>query len=405
MPKTKAQVKVRMQKRARVPQRSLSSRSNPTFGAVSTINTAPVAIGNSMRGSAPQIMRSANDSVRVIGRDFAQTAYNSGTVTNWLPVAGFPVTPNCFVSSVLRNYCQMYNKFKFNKLRIHYITSSPTSSSGDVLFQVNAGRSDPLPNWTGSNFLPYALSKPETIIGPQWTNHTMEIVPKGPFRNLDLGQNLDIDYQAQGEVFMYSKTSSTDSPGYLLIDYDITFAEMAINPKQGLLPNPLLLLQPCQLTWATTAYTANTTAVQLLSFGTTGSGNTTIPAISSSTAFKPGDIYKYSIDATNTNTGGWTFGSGSATLSTLISETVNGTSTAMTLVDGYTLYLVAQSATNVIPFTNIACAFTASSRLTAGATYTAAAYNDNSHSPNAGVWLMGFISYVGSINPNSLQQQ
>jgi hypothetical protein len=405
MPKAKAQAKVRMQRRTRNTRGGISSRSNPTFGAVSTISTAPVAIGNSMRGATPTVVRTSNDSVRLIGRDFAQTAYNSGTATNWLPVAGFPLTPNCFVSSVLRNYCQMYNKFKFNKLRLHYITSSPTSSSGDVLFQVNANRTDPLPNWTGANFLPYALSKPETVIGPQWTNHTMEITPKGPARTLDLGQNIDTDYQAQGEVFLYSKTSSTDSPGYLMIDYDVSFFEQSINPKQGLLPNPLLLLQPIQLVWTTLALTANTTQ-PIPIIGTRGPGGTAISAITSASAFRAGDIYKFVVDLTNTNMSAYTVSAGSLpTAATLLDEQVNNVNTAITLTDGYTIYITIYSATSMTFHPTFAQAITGSQRLISGVTATPNTYAETSSVPSAGVWLMGYTSYVGSINPASLQQQ
>ena len=404
MPKTKAPMRKKPKQRAIAPRR-ISQPTNPTFGAVSTINTAPVAIGNSMRGARAQVIRSSNDTVRLVGRDFAQTAYNSGSSTNWLLVAGFPLTPNCFVSSTLRNYCQMYNKFKFNRVRIHYITSSPTSSNGDVLFQVNANRTDPIPNWTGTNFLPYALSKPETIIGPQWTNHTMDIVPKGPFRNLDLGQNLDTDYQAQGEVFLYSKTSSTDSPGYLLIDYDITFAEMSINPKQGLLPNPLLLYQPVQFTWSTAGLTANST-VMTASVGTRGPGNTLITALTSASSFRSGDIYKFVVDVTNSNFSAMTVSAGAApTAATFFDETLNSVNTAISMADGFTCYVLVENSTSVCFYGTLAQAQTSSQRFLSGFTGTPNTYAEASGVPNAGIWLMGFVSYVTTVNPNSLQQQ
>jgi hypothetical protein len=383
----------------------LSRPSNPTFGAVSTINTAPVAIGNSMRGVKAQVVQSSADQVRLVGRDFAQTAYNSGTVTNWLPVAGFPLTPNCFVSSTLRNYCQMYNKFKFNRVRLHYITSSPTSSSGDVLFQVNANRDDPIPNWTGANFLPYALSKPETIIGPQWTNHTMEITPKGPARTLDLGQNTDLDYQAQGEVFLYSKTASTDSPGYLLIDYDVTFYEQSINPKLSILPNPLLLWQTVQFVFPTTALTVNVTTVKTNS-GTRGSGGTVVPATTSSSSWKAGDLFKFAFDVTNTNYAAMTVSAGAApTAATMFVENISGLNKAITLVDGYTCYVLVVSSTDIRFFGSIAQALTISQSWVAGVTMTPNTYGETAGVPSAGCWIQGSMSYVGSVNPDSMQQQ
>lgn len=405
MSKAKVGMRKKQQPKRRPAAGRISRPANPTFGPVSTINTAPVAIGNSMRGIKAQVVTATADQVRVVGRDFAQTAASSGTASGWLLVAGFPLTPNCFVSSTLRNYCQMYNKFKFNRVRVHYITSSPTNSTGDVMFQVNASRSDPVANWTGANFLPYALSKPETVIGPQWTNHTMEITPKGPPRTLDLGQNVDVDYQAQGEVFLYSKTASVDSPGYLLIDYDITFFEQSINPKQGLLPNPNLLWKPCQLIIpALAAYTANTSVLSFTA-GSRGPGDVATTALTSATGFKVGDIYKLAIDTTTTNASAWTGTIATPTFSNLMEMTMNSTNVAMTVTDGYTLYMVATSATDIRLYATIAEATTLTQAVRAGVTFTGIAYGESSQVPNAGVWIYGFCSYVGSINPASLQQQ
>ncbi len=401
MPKTKNQVRKR-----RTTNRGLSRPANPTFGAVSTINTAPVAIGNSMRGTRAQVVHTTRDQVRVVGRDFAATTANTGTVTTWLPAAGIPLTPVCFISSTLRNYCQMYSKFKFNKVRIHYITSSPTSSSGDIMFQYNANRSDPHPNYNSTAFLPYALSKPETIIGPQWTNHTFEFVPKGPKKIIDIANGIDIDQRAQGEIMFYSKTSSTDSPGYLLIDYDVTFYEMAVNPKTGVIPNPLTLYTPQQLVWNTTAYTSGSTATQV-TLGSRAVGYQAITNVTVSSYFKPGDIFKVLINATDTNSTAWTVTAGTKpTLNNLLLQVLNGySSTGISLVDGYTLYATVMDSGNVALYPSMADAQTDSQQLFAGQTFTAATYGESAGVPNAGIWLFCSFSLVGSANPNTFQQQ
>jgi hypothetical protein len=408
MVKRKNQKRVAPQRRrtqASRPGRALANSRNPAFGAVSTISTAPVSVGNSMKGVRPVVVQTSRDSVRVVGRDYAYTAYNSGNASGWLLVGGFPLTPACFVSSILRSYVQMYNKFKFNTVGCHYITSSATSSNGDVMFQVNANRTDPIPNWSAENFLPYALSKPETVIGPQWTNHSMFIQPKGPTRSLVPGENNDLDYQSQGEICLYSKTATTDSPGYVLIDYDITFYELSINPKQGLLPNPLMVYFGTQLLFGTTAYTANSTSATT-SAGSRGPGNTAVTAITSKTGFRVGDVFKFACDVTTTNMSAYTVTAGTIpTAATLLSQVINGVNTALTIADGYTFYLVAESSSNLTLHANPTQAFTATLRMTAGQTFTAAAYGEAAGVPNAGVWLYGFASYVGSVNPASLQQQ
>lgn len=401
----KKAVKVKKPKITRkVPRGSMSKPSNPTFGAVSTINTAPVAIGNSMRGVRAQTVQLGTDSVRVIGRDFAYTATGTGTYTGWALVGGIPVTPACFVSSVLRNYVQMYNKFKFNKLRLHYITSSATSATGDVMFQINENRSDPMANQTSNTFLPFALSKPETVIGPQWTNHTVDTAPRNSYKNLDVGMNIDIDYQAQGDIMLYSKTSTTDSPGYVLIDYDITFAEMSVNPRQAVLPNQLMLWQPFQIFEQTgTVYTI-TTVTETFSLGTRWIGGVTIPLISSNSAFKAGDIFKVCFDLTATSAAAWTATTAVPTASNLFQISEQSATNAITLVDGFTCYMLVESATNVVLYTTIADASTASQSFRSGVTHTGIAYGESAGVPNAGVWLYGMCSYVGTTNTGALQQ-
>jgi len=391
------------QKKTKTKAPAKKQRSTRTFGPVTTINTAPVAVGNSMRGVEAKVVHSSKDQVRIVGRDYAYTAYSSGTATGWMPVGGFPLTPVCFASSILRAYTQMFNKFKFNQVCCHYITSSPTSSNGDVLFQINANRTDPLPNWTSSTFLPYALSKPETVLGPQWQNHSCCFVPKNPIRTL-VPDNVDIDYQSQGEVFLYSKTSTTESPGYVLIDYDITFYEMSINPHGGILPNPLYLYQEVQFYLPTTALTVGVTTIKA-STGSTGAGGTAITSLWSNTNSHYGDVYKIAIDVANSNAAAWTASSGSPTFANLFANLAAGASNGLPISDGFTCYMVLEGATSATFYSTAAQAFTATNPIVAGATYTPNAYTDNSHNPNAGVWFYGMASLVGSISGIAQQQQ
>ena len=108
----KKQIVAKMQKRAR----QLSARG--AFGPVSTINTAPVSVGNSVRGSAPRVTQTT-DGARVVGRDFAfALSGTAGTVTGFEIIGCMPITPAVLPSSILRNYCQMFNKFCFCSVKM-----------------------------------------------------------------------------------------------------------------------------------------------------------------------------------------------------------------------------------------------------------------------------------------------
>jgi len=383
-----------MQSRAKKSKSFSSSRSgmsnvnNPTFGAVSTINTAPVALGNSLRGSKAQVISRSADGIRIVGRDFAFQAAATGTISTWVNVGGFPLTPACFVSSALRAYTQIYNKFKFHKINAHYITSSATSSTGDVLFSVSKNRDDPPPNGTSSTFLNYALSDPNTVIGPQWTNHTVSFTPTGPFRTLDTGVNADINAQAQGEIFLWSKTTTTDSPGYVIFDYDISFAEMSVNPRSGLLPNPNFIYQPITLTGT---YTAGL-SINVATVGTTWVGSTTITAITATPTYAIGDVYKFVSDATNSSFS-------AATAANFLEMNIGAFNVATltpAITDGLVLYLVATSSTQLALFGTLAKAFACTDDSTPMKAKTA--------TTGAISWV-GLISYLGTVNPTQLKQQ
>lgn len=362
----------------------VSKPANPTFGAVSTINTAPVAIGNSLRGSQPIVLQTAGG-VRVIGRDYGFTPIATGTVTGWAMVGGMPLTPCCMPSTALRNFAQMYNKFKFNACNFHYITSSSTSTTGDVLFQYNKNSESSSPNWTSSSFLPYVMSDPKTVLGPQWTNHTLLVEPTGPWCSTDYGLTAEPHLYAQGDVFLYSKTSSTESPGYAIFDYDVTFKDLSVNPRAGILPTIKAQWTPVSLaTWGN--YTVSS-SILVGTLGTSFIGSTTITAPTPAI----GDIYKVVLDVTNSTLTG-------ITAATFADEQVNNSaSVTLTIADGMTLYLVFHTTTACYLYSNLEQAFVSegnSTALVAGAT---ANY--------ASVVINGFMKLIGSSNASFNQVQ
>jgi len=305
------------------------SPSNPTYGAVSTITTAPVAIGNSIRGAQSQVVQTARG-VRVLGRDFgfAITATGSTSESDWTLVGGMPLTPAALPSTILRNYTQMYAEFQIKSITMHYITSSPTSSVGDVLFYFNKNRDSSLPDCTSSSFLPFVLSDPHTIIGPQWTNHSAMIIPAPSFRTTDYGMTTNGYDQSAGEVFIYSKTSTTNSPGYVLFDYDIEFRELSVNPRAGFLPVARAQYNPIAFGLTTTAKTIGdgfAGGVQNNSITNTSS------ALPSGTAI--GDIFKCILDPTNSVivNAAWT----NCTINNLIRQEAGNT---VVINDGFTCY-------------------------------------------------------------------
>jgi len=359
-------------------------RTTARMGAVSAISTAPVAIGNSIRGARSQSRRTPGGIV-VSGRDFMFTPIGTGSISTWTSTGGTPLTPVAFGDSCVRQYMQMYQKYRWLRCVVHYITSSPTSSTGDVMFYHAKNRDSVFLNQTSSFLLPFVISDPDTVIGPQWTNHSADLEVQGTWKSTDYGMTDALNDYADGEVFLLSKTTTTDSPGYVLFDYAIEFAEMQITPRLLSLPLPR-----AQYNNANIGVTALATVSVVTRFygvpvgnGLNGSGSQFPPG------FTQGDIYKVVFDITNSSPGSWV----TATVANLIA--INNGSTAagdasVTVADGFTCYGVIDSSSKIYFFPNSAAAYAGSNGFVFNVTGTT--------TYNVQMWL----SLVGSLNSTNL---
>lgn len=211
------------------------------FAGVSQVDVAPVNIGNTIRSTKQQVIPT-KDGVTVIGRDFVATVGGQvAAFTGWCLQAGLGLSPVGLNAAGLRGYFQVYQKYKWKRCVAHYVTSSPTSTSGDILMVYHSNHGGPKVNHLSTNFLSYALSTDNALIGPQWTNHSIELISgKHDWRETDILNAEDVQHQADGELLVYAKAttngSAADSPGYLLIDYEISFENRMLNPRVQVLP-------------------------------------------------------------------------------------------------------------------------------------------------------------------------
>jgi hypothetical protein len=273
--------------------------------------------------------------MRIVGRDFAYSlSSTASSVTGWELIGGMPVTPSVLASSGLRAFVQSYGFFKVNKILFHYITSSPTSQAGDVLFYYNRTRIANFPDWSNANFLPYVLSDPKTILGPQWTNHSALVVPAPEWKSTNYGGQNDIDEDSCGEMVLFSKTNATNSPGYILIDYDITFRELCVNPRAGVLPISRGLYLSTGL--GATAYAVTAGSSQMSGSGGLQIQGKSISNVTSTapTGIQAGDVYKVVVSATMSPTIN-TFTN--CSLSNILTFP-DSSATAYTVDDGFTFY-------------------------------------------------------------------
>jgi len=361
---------VRKASRILSKRRAKTPRAPANFGPVSAIATAPVSIGNSIRGSQPRVSQTTNGA-RVVGRDFAfALSSTAAAVTNWELIGGMPITPCALPSTVLRNYCQMFQKFKVNRLVAHYITSSPTSQAGDILFYYERDAVNPFMDYSNSSFLPFVLSDPHTTIGPQWTNHSIAIKPTPDWKTTAYGLQSDLNEDKTGSLFVFSKTNAANSPGYLLLDYDISFKELSVNPRSGVLPiaraqsNFVCFTSPSTLT-------AGSTINWTITTGKNVANSTSVAP----TGVTSGDIYKVVLQVTSSTlvNSAWS-GSVTPTTSNLLQY---GTSNlAITIDDGFTLYCsTLDGGTNWRWYNDIEAAITNQDQMEAQTSITTAVVN------------------------------
>jgi hypothetical protein len=378
--KTKQQSKIMAKKK---PKNQTRTKQAPSFGPVASIATAPVAIGNSIRGSSTQTIPTKNGVVAT-GRDFMFAPVGTtSSIQGWTCVGGTPITPAAFTDSSLRQYLQLYAKFKWRKCIAHYITSSPTSSNGDVMFYYGKNRNSVFLNQSSPNLLPFVMSDDTTVLGPQWTNHSTVLSVKSDWMSTDYGMTSDINSFADGELFLLSKTSSVDSPGYVLFDYEIEFAEIQISPR--LLSLPLTRVQYSQFNFGYAASAINGgNAVYATPIANNISGGSSVfPS-----GYAVGDLYKIVIDLTNSLPAGWI----NVTPATLWKENTPGFGgNPLPISDGLTLYAIGVSSGTMVLVVNPESAYTAVNAVQYSNTVASATFN-----------LQCWVSLIGTVGTTNL---
>lgn len=270
------------------------SSSHAVFGPVSSITTAPVSMGNSVCGSAP-VVHQVQGGVRVMGRDFMFPVASVNNVkTDWVMVGGCPLIPHSFVASVMRSYASIYAEFIVHGMTFHFVTAMPTNAVGDVMFYVNKDRGAALLDTTNTNFMSVVLSDPNTVLGPLWHNHSATYKPVFTTYPTSIFNDESLRSQGPGELFLYMKTSQSStlgSPGYVLVDFDISFKTLQTNPRE--LTFPLTRLKYNQYGLNTpVGNPAAGAPVIVLGNGNKIDGFPTSGGLYSDTAAQQGDIYK-----------------------------------------------------------------------------------------------------------------
>jgi hypothetical protein len=321
------------------------------FAGVSEMSLAPVSVGNSVR-SSKQNISIQGDVVRVIGRDYVSTVGGtSAAFSGWTFQTGLGLSPIALNASGLRGFFQSYQKYKWNRADAHYITSSPTSLAGDILLFHHANHGGPKVDHTSSNFLSYAMSTDNALIGPQWTNHSIRLIDgTREWFDTDVLNAEDVQHQADGELLVYTKNTTNgtapDPPGYLLIDYDISFKSRMLNSRVQTLPSGLFKWNPACAEYGAGPVVAGD-VFRCAGTGTsnyTGVANTAFPGIA------VGDVFQVVFDLSNATTTNFSFVTGVNYMVSLNTAANTGIYANFPIATGTTVYAQCTSAASGMQF-------------------------------------------------------
>jgi len=357
----------------------------PVFGPVSTIDTAPISIGNSVTGS-PAIVVPVKDGIRVKGRDFLMNIDPTATgITGWTLVAGTPVTPMCMVSSAVKGFANSYAEYYIHGVAFHFITATSTSEAGSITLFINKNRSAPGLPTDGNSFLPTVLSDHNTLLSPLWKNCSAVYFPEPNWYTTNIMNDEGLHEQSPGELFVFTKSTVNTSPGYILVDFDISFRNMQASTKA--LSLPIARMKYTQVTFSITALAMvqGSGAVFNIATNTLMDGSTTSSAPVSNAI---GDIYKCVWNLNDTVFGGGTNATNLLRVSYLSSNI------SLSLTDGFTFYAVVVTATTALLFGTY-------EQATSGS--TSSAFNWQNNQAAATVSAPIYMSLVGTMASSLLQ--
>jgi len=292
-------------------------------------STAPAAIGAIMVGRGPSVSYIPNGA-RVTGEDYVVTLSPVNSVnTTWATVAGFPMNPYGLGSNTLCDMARIYKEYRFTRLAICYVPSVGTGSAGQVAIYRKKDRLDPLLDPNGANFFPFVLNQRTGVISPVWQAVSFETTTSDNWRSTTPIET-DPNDECDGEVFV--ATNNTSSPaisiGLVKIMYVCEFRELGRNARTALIPLALQIYNNISIG----SNGASVTPGSPFAVSTFANDQTGNPAVTPG-AIQIGDVFKFVIDTNRSSFG-------AANLSNLLAVNINTANRAITLSNGYTIYLV-----------------------------------------------------------------
>lgn len=208
---------------------------NGEVGAQMTRSLAPVAVGTTIRAVPPRIRRT-QDMSTISGRDFIAPVEGNGVAAFGIGKSAL-LSPAYFNTTVLGNMCRSFEKYRWNRLRIHYVPKVATTLAGQVILCSSKSVFEPCLQPEAGTFLQRAMSQGNAAFSPLWQQSYIDIdCSVQEWHLVDVAAHSDTDDNVHEELQVYTQTAVSGQVGYLFAEYDVSFKEPIYAVHSTLLP-------------------------------------------------------------------------------------------------------------------------------------------------------------------------
>jgi predicted secreted protein len=286
---------------------------------------APNSFGSQIQ-SVPSTTRQTKDGLIVRSRDLVITV-KAPVLTTGIELCGaIPLNPTYFVNGSFSEYTPFYEQFRLRRIRFTYITSSPTSSGGEVFMYLDENPSVSVLNSRSTSFPSKLMSTKNSVMGPLWLNTSLDYRPGSQdYKLLNPITNASMEESTYGTFYIF-QSNPASTAGYVIADCEIEF----VGKRNTMYQSPLSYITPYTYTSFDLQYDYSATPVQ----GTDVLVTTYSLSPNPST---PGTIYKLILDMTNSVMG-------STIANAWQLSYYNQTASPISLTSGTVVYALVQSA-------------------------------------------------------------
>lgn len=190
----------------------------------------------------PIVVTRHGGGIKVRGSEFTNPSSpgDATHTTKWKPVVQINLNPAYFENSRLGNYCKLYNKFKFTKFRLNYITNVGTNTSGNILVEYMPSVGAVHRNYNSSTFLNQVMGNAGSCLMPIWENFKIDIpIQPSDLREIVGDSTTDFRELSDGNIVVYGgKLADTTSTGYYVAEYECIFDSPSMSPRLNDVPYP-----------------------------------------------------------------------------------------------------------------------------------------------------------------------